>query len=475
MQAAPKRIVTILGLALFLAGLGLFAYLGFYNRYWADDWCYNADLKQLGFWGTIKGYTYITMYASNRYSLTLFSGLFYGLGLFGVQVMTLVVIVSWALGLFFILLNAQALLPYKFSHLQLGLIATAMVYYSIYLMPHLYQSMYWRSGLLPYTAVIALGIWTFVLIVNQAGRSTNSAIRIILTAVITFLAGGFSEAGGATLTAILTVYVGIAFWFRKKDWARNSLPLAVVALVASIFAIIFLIAAPTNAYRVGLYGKPTGLLAFAGRLLYFTFDFVRFSFLDTPFPQLAFLATLLISGFLFYQQAVKIETRQWVLLILFIAALTFLFVAATYAPSAYIEKAPPAPRTRVLSRFILSLGSGIIALMIGYYFHQIFQGHWLEVVAIVLLLGTYAYAARSILISAQKTSLYAERAAAWDERDAIIQQSKADGVMEVNVRGIDGLPVGGIRDFKEKKGVGFWINQCAARYYGVDNIYATLP
>jgi hypothetical protein len=91
------------------------------------------------------------------------------------------------------------------------------------------------------------------------------------------------------------------------------------------------------------------------------------------------------------------------------------------------------------------------------------------------LLGTYAYGARSILISAQKISLYSERAVQWDEREALIKQSKADGVLEVNVRGIDGLPVGGIRDFKEDKGVGFWINQCAARYYGVDNIYATLP
>lgn len=475
MQAAPKRIVMIFGVALFLAGLGLFAYLGYYNRYWADDWCYNADLKQLGFWGTIKGYTYITTYASNRYSLTLFSGLFYALGLFGVQVMTLLVIVSWSLGLFLILLNVQALLPYKFSRLQLGLITAAMVYYSIYLTPHLYQSMYWRSGLLPYTAAIALGIWTFVLIAYQTSHPTLSVTKVIAAAVITFLAGGFSEAGGATLAAVLAAYVVVAFWFRKRDWAKNSLPLAGVALVASILAIIFLIAAPTNAYRVGLYGKPTSLLAFAGRVLYFTFDFIRFSFLDTPLPQLAFLAMMFLSGFIFFQQAAKIETRQLLGLLLLIAVVTFLFVAATYAPSAYIEKAPPAPRTRVLSRFILTFGSGIGALFAGYYVRQFFGARWLEVAAIVLLLGTYAYSGRSILISAQKISLYSERAAAWDERDALILQSKADGIMEVNVRGIDGLSVGGIRDFKEKKGVGFWINQCAARYYGVDNIYATLP
>jgi hypothetical protein len=476
MPAATKRIVTILGLVLFLAGLGLFAYLGFFNRYWADDWCYNADLKQLGFWGAMKGYTYITTYASNRFSLTLFSGLFYALGLLGVEIMTLLVIGIWSLGVFFILLNVQRLTAYRFSPLQLGLFTAVVIYYSIYLTPHLYQSIYWRSGLLPYTAMIVLGVWTFALITSQASQPTFSVWRIVATATVTFLAGGFSEAGGATLTAILAVDVALCLWFRQKEWARNSLPIAVVALVSSILAIVVLIAAPTNAYRLGLYGRPSDLLQFAGRLLYFTFGFIRSSFLDMPLPHLAILATLFLLGLLFHHTNDQhIEARQLTLLLLLVAFLTFLFVAATYAPSAYIEKSPPAPRTRVISRFILTFGIGTIAFLIGHYLRQLSDWRWLEGAAIFLLLATYAYAARSILISAQKIPLYSERALMWDERDALIKQSKADGIMDVNVRGIDGLPVGGIRDFKEKKGVGFWINQCAARYYGVDNIYATLP
>jgi F0F1-type ATP synthase membrane subunit a len=351
-----------------------------------------------------------------------------------------------------------------------------IVYYSIYLTPHLYQSMYWRSGLLPYTAMIVLSVWTFALLTHQATSSTPSTWRMLVTAVVTFLAGGFSEAGGATLTALLLVYVMLCLWFRQKAWAKNSLPFAWVALVSSILAIVVLIAAPTNVYRVGLYGKPTDLLAFPGRLLSFTAGFIRSSLLDTPLPHLAILGTLFLLGFLFFRQnETNIETKKLLLLVLCIGVLTFLFVAATYAPSAYIEKSPPAPRTRIISRFILTFGIGMIAFLVGYYCRQTFHGRWLEVMAIVLLLMAYVYGARSILISSQKISLYAERAAQWDERDALIQQSKVDGMMEVNVRGIDGLPVGGIRDFKENKGVGFWINQCAARYYGVDNIYATLP
>ena len=55
MPAHFKRVIPIFALILFLAGVALFAYLGIYNRYWADDWCYNADLHDLGFINTVKG------------------------------------------------------------------------------------------------------------------------------------------------------------------------------------------------------------------------------------------------------------------------------------------------------------------------------------------------------------------------------------------------------------------------------------
>src|SRR6266540_7500491 len=70
-------ITIIVGNIVVLAGLALLAYLGFYNRYWADDWCYSADARTLGtipatmqYFGTAE-----TGYSTNRYSLTFFSAL----------------------------------------------------------------------------------------------------------------------------------------------------------------------------------------------------------------------------------------------------------------------------------------------------------------------------------------------------------------------------------------------------------------
>jgi drug/metabolite transporter (DMT)-like permease len=70
-----KQSLLVLGVALLLGGLLLFAYLSVYNRHWADDWCYNADFRNKGFLDTVAGYAYDVTYTPSRYSVTIFAGL----------------------------------------------------------------------------------------------------------------------------------------------------------------------------------------------------------------------------------------------------------------------------------------------------------------------------------------------------------------------------------------------------------------
>ena len=108
-----KKISTVtilISYCVLLAGLGLFAYIGIYNRYWSDDWCLNRDFKNLGAITAVKTYFYSgddanRGYSTNRYSATLLSGLFYLPGIFGVQVIALLVIVLCLVGLLWIGLN----------------------------------------------------------------------------------------------------------------------------------------------------------------------------------------------------------------------------------------------------------------------------------------------------------------------------------------------------------------------------------
>ncbi len=110
-----KKNALVVGLALFLAGLGLFAYLGYYNRYWADDWCYNADFKNLGFLETLGGYAYNVTYTPSRYSVTIFAGLIQAFGTLGMQLMTPLTIIFWVAGLAYLFYNFADMAGHRLS------------------------------------------------------------------------------------------------------------------------------------------------------------------------------------------------------------------------------------------------------------------------------------------------------------------------------------------------------------------------
>ena len=163
-----KQWIVLLGVLVFSFGLGLFAYLGVFNRFYADDWCYNADFLELGLLGTLRGYSYITTYASNRFSLTLFSGLFERLGILGVQFITPFFIFLFLFSTYKLLNNLRKLWAKQTANSIIVLSSGIIGYFTIYLAPHIYQSFYWRSGLLPYTAPLALTVLIFSLLQSQA-------------------------------------------------------------------------------------------------------------------------------------------------------------------------------------------------------------------------------------------------------------------------------------------------------------------
>src|SRR5574339_353666 len=141
-----KKIVSISAMMIFLTGLALFAYLGIFNRYWSDDWCINADLRELGFAGTLKGYAYITTYSSNRFSLIFFSGILNFLDILGVQIMSPLNILLLAIGLYWCAINIRTVTNASTTKILILTLVLLTTYYSIYLAPHLYQSLYWRSA-----------------------------------------------------------------------------------------------------------------------------------------------------------------------------------------------------------------------------------------------------------------------------------------------------------------------------------------
>src|SRR5262245_45544498 len=108
-----KKIVLYFGAAVLLGGLSLFIYLSVYNRYWADDWCYNADFRNKGFLQTVAGYAYDVTYTPSRYAVTIFAGLLQVFEVAGVQWMTPLTIIFWVVGLIWLFRNATRLAGFQ--------------------------------------------------------------------------------------------------------------------------------------------------------------------------------------------------------------------------------------------------------------------------------------------------------------------------------------------------------------------------
>ncbi len=143
------------------------------------------------------------------------------------------------------------------------------------------------------------------------------------------------------------------------------------------------------------------------------------------------------------------------LLAALVGLLAVFLVAASFAPSAYVERGLPADRTIIIPRFIAVFGFVVTGWLTGLALREMFTTRWLETLTVLLLLASYAFPVYSLKVTAEKIPVYASRTREWDAREAAIQEAIADGEERADVFAIDGLPVGGIRDFDPQGKTGF--------------------
>jgi hypothetical protein len=466
-----QKIILLAALAIFIVGLGMYAFLGVYFRYWADDWCYNADFRNLSFLETLRGYAYNVTYTPSRYSVTILAGMFYLLGVFGLQILVPLSLLLWAWGLVRLFKNISAISGYPLLTPQAILLAAIIVYFSVHLAPHLYQSLYWNTGFFTYTFPLVLAPWVLTLVTDQ----NPSTPKLILIAFLALLAGGFSEASCTVLVSILALYTVIAFIGSRfqKLWAQKTLPGALVALTFALIAMALLIFAPTTQIRAERYGEPASLPELVILLFNFTREFVTLSVKD--YQQ---LLIILLSGLFGFVLSAKHEEQINVLktaaLGLGIFVLAALLVAASLTPSAYIERGLPILRTQIIPRYIMVFAFVAMGWIAGYALRNLYAPTWLQTTATVALLVALVFPIFTIFASSKYVPVYSQRAELWDQREATILSAIDNNQQRVEVIAIDGAPVGGIRDFDPPGKTGFWISRCAMDYYGI-RFQVTLP
>jgi len=282
---------------------------------------------------------------------------------------------------------------------------------------------------------------------------------------LSLLAGGCSEAAATVLVSSLAMYVGLAVLYRKQTWAHKTIAIALVALFFAIFATCLLIFAPTTQIRSERYGDPTPLAQLPRLIFNYTYAFFVLSVKDYNHILIAIISALV--GFVFPLTERTFKFNRYLLLDVIVVIVTMLLVAASLTPSIYVEKGLPAARTMIIPRFIAALGFALGGWAAGSGLREVLQAKWMQVSATLLLLISLAFPVYTLTKAADWVKIYAQRTQAWDAREAIIQTAVESGSRRVTVEAIDGLPVGGIRDFDPPGKTGYWITQCAADYYGI--------
>lgn len=474
--------LVIFGCAAFLIALAGYTYLGTYTRYWADDFCYNAELVQHGFWKTQLSYFHVTTYSSNRYSLTLLSGIIQLFGIPGVRAMPGAAILLWLAGATLSVSRLSKIFKAPLDRPMALLISAAIVFFSLYMAPNRFQILYWRSGFLPYLAPLICNAFLIAIILGQVLRQQTARFIPWGVGLLAFLAGGFSEASVSLQTGFFCLALAAA-WLAKKyrlEGAERAFSLIIIALAASLLAMTVQIVSPINSPRLVGYGERPDALTVVEKSLSYALDFIWFSLRGLPLPHLALAGIFLLLGMgAALHRPVANDPEQaarFIARLLVIGLAGYLLVVCSYAASAYVEKAPPALRALITGRFVMVVTIAALAWLAGSRAGALARRpapivplHW----AIIILLAficLYPLRAASLMVK-DDLPQFQKRAAVWDTRDEKIRRSKQNGILDIEVRQIDSYYMGGTVELLPD--AGYWVNGCAAKFYGVSSIAAT--
>lgn len=478
-----NRWTILLGILVAFAGLALLAYMGFYNRYWGDDWCYNRDFKNLGVWKTVNTY-FLTGeqahrgYSTNRYALTLLSGLFYLPGVFGTQIMAALIILLWLAGMFWVIFNISKMnAAMSKSVILLG--CAMLLYFNLYISTQRFQVLYWQAGV-HYSFTLITAVYLLGIITSQMAGGQGNKFSKVLIALLAFLGGGLSEIGSVYLLAGITLTL-MVFWYLKRkqvDWAVRTFPTVLIVFIFLTLAVIALVVSPSNSRYGDMSAKPTDLLFVPGLSFRYATDFIIQSFKSLPVPHMVlifFFACLSMASRFKLAETSQVSIWKTTMIASLTLIVVWLLISAIQAPSVRFYSAPPDPRGQSLSRFTMLAGMAVIAWHYGQYFHARLPKKWLHILALAGILVSIAYTARLIKTNYSELPGFIHRAELWDQRDADIKAAKAQGLQLVEVIVIDMQGIG-VQDIMRSRDMGKEsVISCGSEYYGVEAIKAVSP
>jgi hypothetical protein len=476
--------ILIVGMITLGIALLVYAYLGTFSRYYADDYCMSGLYLSAGF---PRALVILFQTWSNRYAGMILVSISEMLGRSVIRYWTGITLAAWVPVLTWTLIQVGRLARLQVSKWMALVGAGVLVFFTVMESPQLYQTLFWRIGLITYTLPLVFMTLSAGMILNgveKAKEGNLSRLQMILSLAgcfaIALFAGGFSETYVTLQTGILGLGFLVALAGVKSDPKRSWLLWLGISLAGSLIALLIVMSAPGNAVRLASMPTPPGILTLIRSSAKNAFFFLYISLRDYSFQTLLlFLLLMLVAyGFITSMPAsMGLSPSQLVLTLMITPIIGYLLIVAICAPSVFAESSYPEPRALMEARFIMVLMVFIEGSLIGVGLGQLHRlsGEMPPFhLQVLLLLASFAILLYPLYDSWKMYAQVPEfriRAVAWDERDATIRLEKAQGQENIIIQEFDA--VSGIQEMNPE--ANFWVNGCAAQFYQVGTIEAKLP
>lgn len=481
-----QNLILAAGGLTFGVALFLYAYLGNFSRYYADDYCLTSGLLKDGFWKTELG-LYLSW--SNRFADLPVLSLSELFGRSAIRAWPAIGIVLWVLALWWLFVQASRAIHLPVSVGLTLVISEILIFFTILEAPQLYQSIYWRIGLITYTLPMAFLAFLIGFIFNRAGKAPPGKVPLwgsMVCILLAFFAGGFSETYVALQTALLLL-AWIGLWLGWKSKAKRTwLFLVGAALTGSLLALVVVVLAPGNAVRLSAIGtgRPPlpGLIRMA---VTNAFLFIYISLKDNSFQNLLALLVpfLLVYGLFAREHSFpKLHPSLLAWALVLTPLVGTLLIIAICAPSAYGESSSPDARVLIEASFILVGAVFTEGALAGMSLSQLHL--WAEEPAprslLVLTSCLFLLTALYPLYDARKTvtqiPIYRAHAASWDAHAAEIHTSLQQGIAVINLHDSQAKSfdvLSGLQEIGSDPNA--WVNVCAAEFFGARSIAVNQP
>jgi hypothetical protein len=351
--------------AVLILALALYAYLGRYARYLADDYATKVALGVRSFWAQqVAEY----QRAGGRFAA---EAAVDGAGLlneFFVRLLPGLLLVLWVAA---IAIAVKAVLP-SIGRLASLIIAMGIVFTTLHITPSPFESLYWMTASLIYISPLILGT---VFVALAASRHEPRRTTILAAGVVAFVAGGFNETyaalqllmiGAALLATMVAVWPGL----------RRSRPLLISGCLGTLASLIAVGIAPGNAVRfrvvTGLLGTPRpSFVQLPGVAINFAMQFFNSVF----FARWGALVTVgalvaLISART--NPTVRMSARRGLPLVAYVAAVAIIAMVASFVPYAYVTGLMEGIYAQITPVFIGVCAVAVVGWSVGRYMRSLF-------------------------------------------------------------------------------------------------------